>query len=274
MSNPSHTSPKRRRHILLPALLIGLGAVVAFMPASSCSTDKGSTDSLSADSLTADSIVQHTFRIAVLPLAECDPLAAALQHGLLDSTDMEVRLDTFLSAMDADTAFMNGWVQMMVTDTFRMAYLNTIIKGTTIKSVITDTLHLSMLTTKSSRIKSTQSLKDKIVAVTRNSAIDRFADRTMERAHLKPEELNRPQINNIVLRASMLNLSQYDGAILPEPFATQCEEQGARRIAVMQEPQMRVVVKSDVQRQHKDDIAKIVDAYWQERNKQLHHSKP
>lgn len=255
---------------------------MAFMPATSCSTEGGGSslippkgeDSLSVDTLATDSIVPTTFRIAVLPTVECQPLADALQHGLLDSTDMEICLDTFLSAMDADTAFMRGWVQMMVTDTFRMAYLNTIIKGTTIKSVITDTLHLSMLTTKSSRIKSTQSLKDKIVAVTRNSAIDRFADRTMERAHLKPEELNRPQINDITLRASMLNLSQYDGAILPEPFATQCEEQGALRIAVMQEPQMRVVVKSDVQRRHKADITKIVDAYWQERNTPSQQSKP
>lgn len=262
-------STKERRHILLPALIIGLGAVVAFMPTTSCST-QGSD----ADSLTADSIVKKTFRIAVLPTTECAPLAAALQHGLFDSTDMEVRLDTFLSAMDADTAFIRGWVQMMVTDTFRMAYLNTIIQGATIKSVITDTLHLSMLTTKSSRIKSTQSLKDKIVAVTRNSAIDRFADRTMERAHLKPEGLNRPQINDITLRASMLNLAQYDGAILPEPFATQCEEQGARRIAVMQEPQMRVVVKSTDERKHKADIQKIVDAYWQERNTPPQPSKP
>lgn len=261
MGNPNPISIKRRIHTLLPTLPGGLGAVVACMLLCSCSHGTTTADT-NTDS---DSTV---FRIAILPVEECKPFVVAQQHGMFDTLGFEVRLDTFMAAMDADTAFINGWADMLVTDSFRMAYLNTVINGQTINSVITDTLQLSMLTTASSRIKSTKSLKEKIVAVTRNSAIDHFADIVMDRAKLKREELNRPQINDIRLRANMLNLDQYDGAILPEPYATQCEEQGARRIAMSKETLMKVVVKSTTQKQRKDDIQRITAAYWQA--KELH----
>jgi hypothetical protein len=60
----------------------------------------------------------------------------------------------------------------------------------------------------------------------------------------------------------MLNLNQYDGAILPEPFATQCEEQGAYRINSMKAPLMRVLVKKSVMKKRKQDIERIIEAYW------------
>lgn len=220
-------------------------------------THNGGTDG------TDDTTDSTIFRIAILPTDECLPFVVAQQHGMLDTLGFEVQLDTFMAAMDADTAFINGHADMLVTDTFRMAYLNTIINGAAINPVITDTLKLSMLTTQSSRIKSTKNLKEKIVAVTRNSAIDHFADIVMDRAKLKREELNRPQINDISLRANMLNLEQYDGAILPEPYATQCETQGAQRIAMSNETQMRVVVKSTTMHKRKNDVQRILAAYWQ-----------
>lgn len=203
------------------------------------------------------------FRIAVLPTDECRPFIIAQQHGMFDTLGFTVRLDTFFSAMDADTALLGGHVQMLVTDSVRLAYLNTIRSVETIRPVIVDTIRLMMLTTPASRIKSTKSLKDKIVAVTRNSALDLFADQTMQAVHMKPEELNRPQINDISLRADMLCLAQYDGAILPQPYATYCTGQGAICIATMQRPLMRVAVRSSVLGSRKADVDKIVSAYWQ-----------
>ena len=164
--------------------------------------------------------------------------------------------------MDADTAFMNDKVQLLVSDSLKALYLNSIVKRDSILSILTDTLQLSMLTGKPTRIKTISSLKEKIIAVTRNSAIDYFADKTMDKAGIKREYLNRPQINNIELRAYMLNLNQYDGAILPEPYATQCEEQGAYRINTLKEPLMRVLVKQHVMKKRKQDIERIIEAYW------------
>ena len=60
----------------------------------------------------------------------------------------------------------------------------------------------------------------------------------------------------------MLNLNQYDGAILPEPYATQCEEQGAYRINSTNAPLMRVLVKKSVMKKRKHDIERIKEVYW------------
>ena len=206
----------------------------------------------------SDSAVIH---IAVLPTEDCRLFSVAQQHGLFDSLGVEVKLDTFLAAMDADTAFMNDQVQLLVSDSLKARYLNSIVKHDSIISIITDTLRLSMMTGKPTRIKAISSLKEKIIAVTRNSALDYFADKTMDKAGIKREYLNRPQINNIALRADMLNLNQYDGAILPEPFATQCEELGAYRINSIKAPLMRVLVKKRVMKKQKQDIQKIIEAY-------------
>ena len=206
----------------------------------------------------SDSMVIH---IAVLPTEECQPFYVAQQRGLYDSLGVVVQLDTFLAAMDADTAFMNNQVQLLVSDSLKDRYLNRITKKDSIISIITDTLRLSMMTGKPTRIKSINSLKEKIIAVTRNSAIDYFADQTMDKANIKREYLNRPQINNIALRADMLNLNQYDGAILPEPYATQCEELGAYRINSLKAPLMQVLVKKSVMKKRKQDILKVIEAY-------------
>lgn len=222
-----------------------------------CACQYGSVDK-EKEAKDSDSAVIH---IAVLPTEECQPFYVAQQRGLFDSLGVEVKLDTFLAAMDADTAFMNNQIQLLVSDSLKARYLNSIVKGDSILSILTDTLRLSMMTGKPTRIKSISSLKEKIIALTRNSALDYFADKTMDKAGIKREYLNRPQINNIALRADMLNLNQYDGAILPEPFATLCEEQGAYRINSTKEPLMRVLVKQRVMKKRKHDIERIKEAY-------------
>lgn len=214
--------------------------------------------STNKDDKDSDSLAVH---IAVLPTEECEPFNIAMQNGIFDSLEVEVKLDTFASAMDADTAFVKGKVQLLVSDSIKSEYLKTQVKGDTIRSIITDTLRLYLMAAKTSRIKSIQNLKDRVVAVTRNSAIDYFADQTMDKAKTGRDHLNRPQINDIALRAKMLNLNQYDGAVLPEPFATQCEEQGARRIASSKEQLMRVLVKGKTYKKYKKEIDKITEAY-------------
>lgn len=223
-----------------------------------CSCQYGSfTNNKQTDS---DSLAIH---IAILPTKECEPFRNAMEQGLFDSLGVEVRLDTFMSAMDADTAFMNGSAHMLVTDSIKTMYLQAQLKEDSIISVISDSLTLSVMTTKTSRIKSIKNLKERIIAVTRNSAVDNYADEIMDRAKINREFLNRPQINDIALRAKMLNLNQYDGAILPEPFATECAEKGANRIATSTKAVMRVIVKKATYKKYNDKVNKIIIAYTQ-----------
>ena len=223
-----------------------------------CSCQYGSSTTTDKDGKDSDSLVVH---IAILPVEECNPFSKAMRCGVFDSLGIEVQLDTFTSAMDADTAFVNGKVHLLVSDAIKAKYLQTLITDDTVRSVITDTLHLYMMTAKDSKIKSIHNLKERIIAVTRNSAVDCFADKTTDKAKIGRDYLNRPQINDIALRAKMLNLNQFDGAILPEPFASQCERQGAYRIASFKEPMMRVLVTEKTYKKYKKTIDKIKEAY-------------
>ena len=272
---------------------------------------------------TADSTaVDSALHIAVVLTHEADKLLEAKEAGLFDDIGIEVKIDTFMSAMDADTAFLKGHAHLLLTDSVKVEHLKKEMEkpaqgagapnraesrkpaqsagtpnsamgkkpaqnaGTPNKaeskkpapsagkpnketssaegkrdSIIvlhTDTLTLSLITAKSARIKNIKSLKDKIIAVTRNSAVDATADLIMKKAQMPAEALNRPQINDVKLRAEMLNLGQYDGAILPEPYATICVDSGGNRVFTNKRLWAQLVAKSSDMKKFGKEIEKIV----------------
>ena len=163
-------------------------------------------------------------RIAVLPTMDCLPFYVAKECGLFDSIGVKVNLVTFKAAMDADTAFCNKMVDGNVTDLVKASIWRG--AGDSIKLVLANDLQLYLITAKQARIRSVESVKEKIIALTRNSSADFVADRILESVKLGSEELNKPQINNIALRAQMTDQNQYDGAILPEPYASVSMQNG------------------------------------------------
>ena len=250
----------------------------------SFSNDKEATDSTAVDS---------SLHIAIIMTAEADSLMGMDYAKWIDSLGIDVTVDTFYSAMDADTAFLKGHAHMLMTDSVKVEYLKKVMKemsaqgadaqnekktaegkGEAAKgadaqdggkdSIIVlhnSTLTLSLITTKSSRIKNIKSLKDKIIAVTRNSAVDYTADKIMTKAQMPLEALNRPQINDLKLRKQMLMLGQYDGAILPEPYATECVDSGANRVFTTTEPLLRVITTKNAQKKFGKEMEMIVKIF-------------
>ena len=241
--------------------LLYLIITVVLCMSEACQYDSFNSKDDEADSLKVDSSIH----IAIVPIDEAEPFCLAYMQGWFDSLGIEVTIDTFMSAMDADTAFVNGSSHLLLTDSVRAAYLSKVCPvsndSDSVAVLCTDTLRLSLMTGKSARIKNIKSLKDKIIAVTRNSAVDHTADLVMKAAQMKNEELNRPQINDIGLRANMLGLDQYDGAILPEPYATQCEKRGAYRLYQSESMMLAVVAKQRFARSHRKEIETIIKAY-------------
>lgn len=254
----------------------------------SFSNDEEATDSTAVDS---------SLHIAIIMTAEADSLMGMDCARWIDSLGIDVTVDTFYSAMDADTAFLKGHAHMLMTDSVKVEYLKKVMKEMSAQgadaqnekkakqgkektaegkggaakgadaqdggkdSIIVlhnSTLTLSLITTKSSRIKNIKSLKDKIIAVTRNSAVDYTADKIMTKAQMPLEALNRPQINDLKLRKQMLMLGQYDGAILPEPYATECVDSGANRVFTTTEPLLRVITTKNAQKKFGKEMEMIV----------------
>lgn len=167
-------------------------------------------------------------RLGVLPTMECLPFYYSDSVGLFDSLDLPIELVTFDAAMDADTAFMNGSIDGIVSDLVKACIWAG--NGDSTHIAMSAELRLWVVTARSARLLKAESLKEKIVGITRHSALDYFTDKMLSAAKLQSIDLNKPQINNIRLRSLMVDQNQYDGAILPEPYASEAVARGAKRL--------------------------------------------
>lgn len=220
-------------------------------------THKGDGPSLRTDS------ANDAIEIALLPTIDCLPFYAAEDMGLFDSLGVHVRLKTYQAAMDVDTAFCDSTADACVTDLVKLNHW--ISRGDSVCAILFADLRLDLVTSPQARIRDPQGLKEKIVAVTRNSALDFMADQVLTQARLGLDKLNRPQINDIALRTQMVNQNQYDGAFLPEPYATLAENQGARRIAnlgqLKAQPMLALVVRTRTAQTERKRLQLIIQAY-------------
>lgn len=204
-------------------------------------------------------------KLGVLPTMECLPFYFADSIGLFDSLGVDVRLVTFEAAMDADTAFMRGYIDGIVSDLVKACIWQS--DGDTAQVVMVGDLRLWLITASKARLLNVESLKEKIIGITRHSALDYFADKIMASVKLQSLDLNKPQINNIKLRTSMVDQDQYDGAILPEPFASEAVARGAKRLIGTEDLQVLhllcVLFGDSIGKARKVEVEKIREAYDQ-----------
>ena len=157
--------------------------------------------------------------------------------------------------MDADTAFCNKKADAIVSDMVKAVLWRS--GGDSVSVVMSGELKLYLMTAYSARIRQTKSLKEKIIGITRHSAVDMFTDEMLWDAGFISTDLNKPQINNMTLRCLMVDQNQYDGAVMPEPYASECEARGARRIISSDDLGLTlsaVVVHDSVLNRHRNDI--------------------
>lgn len=201
-------------------------------------------------------------RMAVLPTVDCLPFYYAAEEGIFDSLGLHLRLQTFAAAMDADTAFRNRRADIIATDLVKACTWKA--GGDSIGIIMSGELKLYLMTAYSARIRQTSSLREKIIGITRHSAVDLFTDMMLESAKFISTDLNKPQINNLYLRCQMVDQNQYDGAVLPEPFASESEARGARRIYSTDDLGLNlsaVVVHDSIRKTHTKDIALLRKGY-------------
>ena len=202
-------------------------------------------------------------KLGVLPTMECLPFYYADSIGIFDSLGIDVKLVTFEAAMDADTAFVNGCIDGIVTDLVKECIWRG--NGDTAHVAMVGDLRLWLVTAPKARLLKAESIKEKIIGITRHSSVDYFADKILESVKLQSTELNKPQINNLRLRGLMVDQDQYDGAILPEPYASEAVARGAKRLTGTGDLKLTnllcVLFNDSVSQVRKDEIQKIRQAY-------------
>lgn len=214
------------------------------------------------EKVVADSMDSASLRIAVLPTVHCLPFFIAEKYGMYESAGLDVSLSVYDAAMNADTAFVKGHVNLLATDVAKFVHLKRY--GEKVVTVLNYDAPLYLLASKESGLESTEGLDEKVIAVTRNSWEDMATDKIIESVGLTTEDLNRPQINDLKVRANMLMQNQYDGAVLPEPWATMCEMKGAVRLCASSDFGLKMgvlVVQDSLKVKHAEDVDKLLKVY-------------
>lgn len=220
----------------------------------------GGTGDKVDDSQKNDSLTIH---IALQPTASNLPFYYAQQAGIFDTLGVRVQLHTFRAAMNCDTAFIGYTAQAIVSDNVKAVLWSD--NGDSVSIVMATTEPLFLMAAQSARLTQQSSIKEKVIAMTRNSQIDMLLDRFATAKGLEPTDINRPQINNVFLRSTMLQQNQYDAAVLPEPFASDCEALGATRLADATALtgcyESALIFKSHVAKKRHEDIDRIIQSY-------------
>ena len=179
--------------------------------------------------LEADSTVIDTtmLRVAVMPAMSCLPVYYAERSGLADSLGLEMVLLRFQAQMDIDTAIINGHADIAFTDLIRQARLS---KQVTISPIVGCDEPLSLISLKTKRVKEVNQMKEQMIAVSRLSATDYWCDRLLDSTHTSYDDIYRPQINDVRLRAEMLRQGLIDAAMMGEPYATWMTMLGHKRL--------------------------------------------
>lgn len=199
-----------------------------------------------------------TLRVAVMPTMSCLPVYYAQSVGLADSIWLEMSLQRYNALMDVDTAAINGVVDIFVSDSIRY---NKMYRDIALKNIMFTPERLSLVAHGETRTEKIKDLKEKMVAITRHSQLNEWLTQLLQQSDMESTDVFRPQINDVLLRTSMLQNKLLDAAVLGEPFATWCVKSGHSRIA-----------------QSKDEMGvglvwATTDSVWniKEKQEQIHH---
>ena len=157
----------------------------------------------------------------------CLPVYYAERSGLADSLGLEMTLLRYQAQMDIDTAIINGHADIAFTDLIRVCRLQKQAKLTPFASCDEP---LSLISLKTKRVKQVNQMKEQMIAISRLSATDYWCDRLLDSTRTSYDDIYRPQVNDVRLRAEMLRQGLIDAAIMGEPFATWMTTMGHKRL--------------------------------------------
>ena len=134
----------------------------------------------------------------------------------------------YQAQMDIDTAITFGHADIAYTDLIRIAKLNK--AKVTLSAFASCDEPISLISLKTKRVKQVNQMKEQMIAVSRLSATDYWCDRLLDSTRTSYDDIYRPQVNDVRLRAEMLRQGLIDAAMMGEPYATWMTMLGHKRL--------------------------------------------
>ena len=176
--------------------------------------------------------------IGVMSSMDYLPLAVAQENGFFEQEGVNVTIHKFYSANERDAAFQSGNLDGTILD-----YTGAAIQragGINLKMTSQCDGSFVLVAGKESGVVSIQDLKDKRLAVSRNTVIDFCTDLVLQQANIAEKDVDKVEINKIPLRLEMLRNGKIDATMLPDPFATIALEGGNKNVIDINELDLRV----------------------------------
>lgn len=172
--------------------------------------------------------------LGIMPTLESLPFYIADKQGIYDSLGLDLTFLRFNSANDRDAAFQNGRMDGMITDYLSAAVMQAV-HHSSLSFIMKNSGYFCFIVSKESRINRPQQLKQRNIAVSRNTIVEYATDQLLRQSNVSPGEVNSPEIGQIPLRLQMLQYGQIDASFLPDPFASIAMNSGHRSLVSTRE---------------------------------------
>jgi len=166
--------------------------------------------------------------LALLPTMDCLPFYYAAERGFFAQQGLDVKVLTFTSQWDCDTAITGRTQAIGATDLVRVATLTR--QGHRLTSLQALEREYRLMVCGKLRLRTLAQLRLHTVGASRRSAADYWWREAMAKAGIPIGDALRPQINALPVRTAMLDENQLDAALLPEPYATKARLAGHKQL--------------------------------------------
>lgn len=168
----------------------------------------------------------HELRLGLMPDVDSIPFIIAREKGYFKEEGLSVTLEQFKSAMERDSALQTGKLDGVISDMLAEAFAKAGGFDTVITSLTTGSYKL--VVNKNEPTQAVQDLKNKSVAISKNTIIDYVTDKIVTAGGLAAEDIQKLVIPQIPARLEMLKNGKVAAATLPEPMATIAVKHGAK----------------------------------------------
>jgi NitT/TauT family transport system substrate-binding protein len=172
-----------------------------------------------------------TIRFAALPILDGLPVFVAQQEGLFAKYNVNVEIVPVASAPERDQLIAAGQADAMVNELASVMFLNKDrVQVQAVRFARTATKGQALfrvLAAKDAGITNVNDLKGVAIGVSQATVIEYLTQRLLEAQGFRPEDIQMVSVPKIPDRMALLASGELKAAMLPEPFSTLAEQQGA-----------------------------------------------
>lgn len=186
----------------------------------------------------------ETFRMGILPVIDTLPLQVGVMEGYFKAENIDLKLVSFSSAMERNTAMQTGQLDGFFGDmpaTLLLVKNKIPVRFLTV-SYATDKKQRMFGLMLSPKLPVAQEQGKITVAISKASIIEYLLDHLKQLPETNKMQLEEIEIKQMPIRLQMLLTGKIDAALLPEPLTSLAQDRGARLVVTDQGLDMPLTV--------------------------------